>query len=843
MTMTFITDSANMTFDCASSSGSAKAVFLSFDTGDNHVSNNTTGGGAVSMIMDPYEYAFQHNTKSKNVSVKCALADEIWPSSNCILNLISITEDKDSCNSSATGEAADDMMDSAADGELSCDPKRWAEPQPKSPSLFIAPRNNLINFESVLKYSFLYNNTWIECNKTDDGDKNIAGPSKSLSDHTKIVKCPIVLREKPQTVIVRIETKKNSALGAGLPIFGATTPETDFTYISVSIDATAVVGENDEDDTQIIIGVLAAVIVALLMLFIIAFCIAKQRKKRLTEKEQQGSSFYKNMVLFGRGDDPNAAENGAARDTDMDALSMATETTTPYDRTEAILGLFGPKLDLGTQFEKRRAILERQLSGDPSKINPDMCLNQQVSCLSYDPKREIDRGNFTIGKLLGAGNYGSVWDGVARGLLHPGSSTKVAIKTVNDELQEAQFASLWVEMKILGHLDLHPNLVNLLGSCIAEMTDWRLWLLLEYCHNGDMKNFLIGKRAQMRDAIAGNVATDMEARLFLRWAHGIAKGMQYLASKRIMHGDLAARNILLDENLVAKVSDFGLAKAMYDNVGYKKNARVYVPWKWMALEFLTDGCFTLKSDVWSYGVVLWEMFALGQEPYSQMGRDDAIRRIKSGFRLGLPEEASQIEFAPKVYEEVMRRCWIAESQDRISFSEIVSSLEAQMDSGEMEEYGNLKVENDSLRHLLFDDVTVSKRSTLSARSSLDPNREQGSYHKMSTLDGTGPNSGYTPIQEIPNNNATSDQEQEQLPQGYIQMKIDSNSDAMQTEMPTNGYVALSQVSQESQVSQGPAAVSGYVPVQAVMGNGALPGQTQESRGYVSMAAAAAGRSS
>ena len=375
-------------------------------------------------------------------------------------------------------------------------------------------------------------------------------------------------------------------------------------------------------------------------------------------------------------------------------------------------------------------------------------------------------------------------------------------------------------------------------------------MLLEYCHNGDMKNFLIGKRAQLRDAIAGNVATDLEPRLFLRWAHGIAKGMEYLASKRIMHGDLAARNILLDENLVAKVSDFGLAKAMYDNVGYKKNTRVYVPWKWMALEFLTDGCFTLKSDVWSYGVVLWEMFALGQEPYSQTGRDDAIRRIKSGFRLDLPEESSQIDFAPKVYDEVMRRCWIAESQDRISFSEIVSSLETQMDSDEMEEYRKLRVENDSLRHLLFDDVTVSKRSTLSARSSLDPNREQGSYHKMATPQ----DSGYTPIQEIPDNNATSDQ---QLPQeGYIQMKIDTiNNEAMQNVnnvMPPNGYVALSQVqsSESVDIVQRPVdrhtpAVSGYVPVQAVMaGNGAppLPGQAQESRGYVSVAAAA-GRSS
>ena len=78
---------------------------------------------------------------------------------------------------------------------------------------------------------------------------------------------------------------------------------------------------------------------------------------------------------------------------------------------------------------------------------------------------------------------------------------------------------------------------------LTTPSDWRLWLLLEYCHNGDMKHFLIGRRAQLRAAIAGTVATDLDARLFLRWAHGIAKGMQYLASKRIMHGDLAARYI------------------------------------------------------------------------------------------------------------------------------------------------------------------------------------------------------------------------------------------------------------------------------------------------------------
>ena len=110
---------------------------------------------------------------------------------------------------------------------------------------------------------------------------------------------------------------------------------------------------------------------------------------------------------------------------------------------------------------------------------------------------------------------------------------------------------------------------------------------------------------------------------------------------------------------MAKVSDFGLSKTFYDNVRYKNRFRHYVPWKWMAIEYLKDACFTMKSDVWSYGVVLWEIFSLGQEPYAGKSIEEVITQIKTGYRMPCPDEVVDVAWADDVYRDVMKKCWDA----------------------------------------------------------------------------------------------------------------------------------------------------------------------------------------
>jgi serine/threonine protein kinase len=302
---------------------------------------------------------------------------------------------------------------------------------------------------------------------------------------------------------------------------------------------------------------------------------------------------------------------------------------------------------------------------DPSKTDIKATIHQP-----YNHKKEINRCDFTIGTKLGFGHFGSVFEG---DLHHQGSSTRVAIKTPHN----MQLDVLLGEIRILGQLDNHPNLVNMIHYCIENN---QLWLLLEYCSRGDLKHFLVTNRTDMKcDTLK---CTNNKSRWFLKWAHEIAKGMQYVSSKSIMHGDLAARNIMLDHNLIAKVSDFGLSKTMYKTVDYRKKKRLDVPWQWMAIEYLTSNIFTMKSDVWSYGILLWELLSLGEEPYYQQNIEEAITLIKDGHKLPFPQTASSISWSAFIYEEVMRPSWLPDISERINFDEIVAKLEEVMIAGE-----------------------------------------------------------------------------------------------------------------------------------------------------------------
>ena len=162
-----------------------------------------------------------------------------------------------------------------------------------------------------------------------------------------------------------------------------------------------------------------------------------------------------------------------------------------------------------------------------------------------------------------------------------------------------------------------------------------------------------------------------------------------------MHGDLAARNILLnsqgkgkDHHLVAKVADFGLSKNLYQNVYYKKSERKMLPWKWMAFEFFQTEKLTMKSDVWSYGVILWEIFSLGLTPYAGQTCDEVVVRLLNGYFLQCPKEIHKLSSWPAsaIYNDVSGKCFKIDAQQRATFSELVQIIGSKLDVDEVKQY-------------------------------------------------------------------------------------------------------------------------------------------------------------
>ena len=182
-------------------------------------------------------------------------------------------------------------------------------------------------------------------------------------------------------------------------------------------------------------------------------------------------------------------------------------------------------------------------------------------------------------------------------------------------------------------------------------------------------------------------------RWLLLWTYHLTRGMEYLSEKRVMHGDLAARNVLLSridsDNIVAKISDFGLSKRFYDNVTYTKKERNSVPWKWMAPEFWEKSIFTLSSDVWSFGVVLWEIFSLGKEPYPGKSFDEVTKGYNENKFLVYPD--INYSYIPNwnpanIYNVMSQKCFCIDPSERSSFSQLSKMIEVYLKPNELENY-------------------------------------------------------------------------------------------------------------------------------------------------------------
>ncbi|XP_032219869.2 hemicentin-1 isoform X2 [Nematostella vectensis] len=335
-------------------------------------------------------------------------------------------------------------------------------------------------------------------------------------------------------------------------------------------------------------------------------------------------------------------------------------------------------------------------------LDPSTPLIEQVHKLPYDPLWEYPRESIHIKYLLGSGAFGQVYLGETEGgiVIDTSSSVssrhrlakrkdyrrpsaismrgniKVAIKTLKGGATESEQKDLLSELKILIHVGSHKNIVNLLGAC-TKGPQRDLWIILEFCANGDLLSYLKKKR-DIYDPAWCAPSEDHDVQFtqmeLVSAAYQVARGMEFLASRRCIHRDLAARNVLIADDYVLKVADFGLARDVYKNEEYVKHTPGLVPIKWIAIESLTDKIYSQKSDVWSYGVLLWEIFTLGGNPYPDLHPSDVFEYLLDGKRMEKPVDCAQ-----EIYN-IMTDCWVLSPEDRPTFTELVKKLDKMIES-------------------------------------------------------------------------------------------------------------------------------------------------------------------
>ncbi|XP_061216131.1 macrophage colony-stimulating factor 1 receptor [Neopsephotus bourkii] len=368
--------------------------------------------------------------------------------------------------------------------------------------------------------------------------------------------------------------------------------------------------------------------------------------------------------------------------------------------------------------------------------------------LPYNEKWEFPRNNLQFGKTLGAGAFGKVVEATAFGLGKEDSVLKVAVKMLKSSADTDEQEALMSELKIMSHLGHHENIVNLLGACtyggpILVITEYcRYGDLLNFLRKkaesiiiqdssldislesaADYKNIDLEKKYIRSDSGFSSQGLEMYVEMkpvssssssassdsaqargkspeeedgsredlrplnlsdLLQFSSQVAQGMAFLASKNCIHRDLAARNVLISDGRIAKICDFGLARDIMNDSNYVVKGNARLPVKWMAPESIFDCIYTVQSDVWSYGILLWEIFSLGKSPYPGMVVNSKFySMVKQGYQMARPD------FAPLEMYTIMQACWSLEPTERPTFDQIGCFIQKELEVHKEQDYTNL----------------------------------------------------------------------------------------------------------------------------------------------------------
>ncbi|XP_020288431.1 fibroblast growth factor receptor homolog 1-like isoform X2 [Pseudomyrmex gracilis] len=304
--------------------------------------------------------------------------------------------------------------------------------------------------------------------------------------------------------------------------------------------------------------------------------------------------------------------------------------------------------------------------------------------LPLDSAWELPREYFTLGNTLGEGAFGKVIRAETTAN-KPGIPSVVAVKMLKEGHTDTEMLDLVSEMEMMKMIGKHVNIINLLGACTQNGP---LYVIVEFAPHGNLRDFLRDHRPS--SGYEPTIGQEMKERKTLTqkdlvsFAYQVARGMEYLASRRCIHRDLAARNVLVSDEYVLKIADFGLARDIHSHDYYRKTTDGRLPVKWMAPEALFHRVYTTQSDVWSYGILLWEIMTLGGTPYPSVPSVEKLfQLLRTGHRMEKPPCCSVEIYC------LMRDCWSYHPHERPTFVELVDHLDKLLTITANEEYLDL----------------------------------------------------------------------------------------------------------------------------------------------------------
>ncbi|XP_061651453.1 ALK tyrosine kinase receptor [Phyllopteryx taeniolatus] len=292
--------------------------------------------------------------------------------------------------------------------------------------------------------------------------------------------------------------------------------------------------------------------------------------------------------------------------------------------------------------------------------NPNYCFAGKTA--SVNDLKEVPRRNISLTRGLGHGAFGEVYEGLALGIPGEASPLHVAVKTLPEVCSEQDELDFLMEALIISKFS-HQNIVRCVGVSLQAMPRF---ILLELMTGGDLKTFLREMRPRLEQPSSLTMVD------LLNVARDIAKGCQYLEENQFIHRDIAARNCLLTckgPGRVAKIGDFGMARDIYRASYYRKGGRAMLPVKWMPPEAFMEGIFTSKTDTWSFGVLLWEIFSLGYMPYPSRSNQEVLDFVTNGGRMDPPKNC------PGPVYRIMTQSWQHQPEDRPNFSTILERID------------------------------------------------------------------------------------------------------------------------------------------------------------------------